>query len=118
MILTVTKLCDLALRWRDVGPLHIAAIDVHKAFDKVLHSCIANMMCCTKLTSEWKRILLRVLKLGVLKPMIAQRMGQAVSRGRGVCQGRVQSVLEFVFRSPSLFEVLLRVGVAEVWVLC
>eukprot|EP00973_Karenia_brevis_P024719 3407973-Karenia_brevis.AAC.1 len=97
LVFTVNRLCELSFKWRDVGPLFIAAVDIHKAFDRILHSCISNMYMGTQLSSVWKNVLIRILKLGILKPIIAQKMGQSVTRGRGVCQGRVQSMLEFVF---------------------
>eukprot|EP00973_Karenia_brevis_P066809 9287511-Karenia_brevis.AAC.1 len=77
--------------------LHISAIDVHKAFDKIFHSCVARMIQDTDLQIIWKKFLFRILKLAVLKPLIAQKVGQAVTRSRGVCQGRVESMLEFVY---------------------
>eukprot|EP00973_Karenia_brevis_P084584 11737966-Karenia_brevis.AAC.1 len=71
LLLLVTKLGELARMWIDIPAIHIARIDLVRAFDSISWAPILNLIHSAPICNEIKRAMIRQLMSGQIVPKVA-----------------------------------------------
>ena len=107
MVMAVRGLIEKTLLW-PTSRLIMVRIDLSRAFDRLAHASVLRVLRRARIGDLWVFAFMRQLVNGAIKPVIDNKIGEAVHMGCGARQGRTERMLVFVQAVAEAVDELLR----------